>query len=491
MSGSLSRLPLRVTIAGTIVVLLALGLTAAAAAATLALRSYLVNRVDMELTDTARAFAQGPPRGDPRGFGRGDRAGDGPGERRGPTEYFIRYASADGSQWIDVSRPDGANAEFPVWAEVDAPPRGTPTTIDLDGTQWRAVTERLPGGLGYVLVATPLTDIQAILARLVLLQGIIGVIVIVAGAALGYALVRWTLRPLAQVEATAGVIAATADDGGLQQRVPGAESRSEAGRLAASFNAMIDRIEGAFREREASEASAIASEERMRQFVADASHELRTPLTTIRGFAELYRQGAVPADDVPRTMARIEGEAQRMGVLVEDLLLLARLDQHRPIEFAPVDLLDLATDAITGAHAAYPQRAISLTSQVEAAAPVVAGDGMRLRQVIDNLLSNAVQHTPGQSAIRVGLGTDEPGWARLTVADDGPGMPPGQAARIFERFYRVDESRNRESGGAGLGLAIVRSLVLAHGGTVEVTSSPERGTTFLVRLPLATAAPLG
>ena len=491
MAGGLSRLPLRVTIAGAMVVLLALGLTAAAAAATLALRSYMLNRVDVELIDTARDFAAGPPRGDPRGFGRGDRDGDRPGERRGPTEYFIRYTSPDGSQWIDVSRPDGTSAEFPVWPQADAPPPDTPTTVDLGGTEWRVVTERLEGGLGYVLVATPLSGIQAILGRLILLQGVIGILVIVAGAALGYALVRWTLRPLAQVEATAGVIAATADDGGLRQRVPGAESRSEAGRLAASFNAMIDRIEGAFSEREASEAAAIASEERMRRFIADASHELRTPLTTIRGFAELYRQGAVPSEDVPRTMERIEGEAQRMGVLVEDLLLLARLDQHRPIEFAPVDLLDLTTEAITGAHAAYPWRAISLTSQVDPAAPVIDGDRMRLRQVLDNLIANAVQHTAEQSSIRVGLDTEQPGWARLTVADDGPGMSPDQAARVFERFYRVDESRNRESGGAGLGLAIVRSLVIAHGGSVDVTSAPEAGTTFTVRLPLTGSSQAG
>lgn len=490
MSGKLSRLPLRVTIAATIVVLLALGLASAAGAATLALWTYMVNRVDMELTDTAVALAQGPPLEDPRGIRSEDRAREGSGELRGPTEYVIWYTNSDGSEWIDISSPDGGSAELPLWAEVDAPPPGTPTTIDLDDTEWRVVTERLPAGAGYVVVAAPLTDIQAILARLVLLQAIIGIVVIIAGAVLGYALVRWTLRPLAQVEETAGVIAATADDGGLQQRVPGAESRSEAGRLAASFNAMIDTIEGAFGQREASEAAAIASEERMRRFAADASHELRTPITIIRGFAELYRQGAISSDDVPRTMERIEGEAQRMGVLVEDLLLLAQLDQHRPIEFDPVDLLDLSTETIIGVRAANPRRTIWLTSQIEAAAPIVDGDRMRLRQIIDNLLSNAIRHTPERSAIRLGLHTDERAWVRLTVADDGPGMATDQVSRVFERFYRVDESRNRKTGGAGLGLAIVQSLVLAHGGAIEVVSSPHAGTTFLVRLPLSGTAPL-
>lgn len=481
MAASPSRLPLRVTIAATMVILLALGLAAAAATATLALRQYLLSQVDSGLVETARTFSDGPPR---RGFGPFGRP-DGDDVRRGPSNYLIRYVSASGDQAIEVSRPSGTDTDFPAWPLRDAPPPGEPVTIAIGTTEWRAVTERLPRDVGYVLVATPLTEVQAILGRLILLQALIGLIVIVAGGALGYLLVRWALRPLGQVERTAGLIAATADDGGLAQRVPGAEPRSEAGRLAMSFNAMIDRIEVSFAQREASEAAAVASEERMRRFVADASHELRTPLTTIRGFSELYRQGAVPPEDVPRTMQRIEGEAERMGVLVEDLLLLARLDQQRPLEVVPVDLLELTTEALAGVQAAHPGRAISLATQTGPVAPVVEGDRMRLRQVLDNLLSNAVQHTPAQSEIRVDLSRPDPDWAVITVADDGPGMTPEQAARVFERFYRVDESRNRESGGAGLGLAIVRSLVLAHGGMVEVASSPDAGTTFTVRLPLA------
>lgn len=483
MAASPSRLPLRVTIAATMVILLALGLAAAAATATLALRQYLLSQVDSGLVETARTFSDGPPR---RGFGPFGRP-DGDDVRRGPSNYLIRYVSASGDQAIEVSRPDEPDTEFPVWPMSEAPRPGEPVTITIGQTEWRAVTEPLPRDVGYVLVATPLTQVQSILGRLILLQALIGLIVIVAGGALGYLLVRWALRPLGQVERTAGLIAATADDGGLAQRVPGAESRSEAGRLATSFNAMIDRIEVSFAQREASEAAAVASEERMRRFVADASHELRTPLTTIRGFSELYRQGAVPPDDVPRTMERIESEAERMGLLVEDLLLLARLDQQRPLDIAPVDMMGLATEALAAAHAAHPERTITLTAQTGAVAPVVEGDRMRLRQVLDNLLSNAVQHTPAQSEIRLGLSCPDPDWAVVTVADDGPGMSPEQAARVFERFYRVDESRNRESGGAGLGLAIVRSLVLAHGGTVIVESAPQAGTTFTVRLPLAHA----
>ena len=475
----MSRLPLRFTIAGIIALLLGLGLFAAATSATLALRSYLMNRVDGDLLSTARTFADGPPRG-PRPF---DDAGD----RRGPSDYFIRYVSPDGTRSIDVSRPRGDVPSLPPWSQDDAPSPGRPVTLAADGQQWRLVVQPLDRGAGYVVVATSLDEVQAILGRLIVLEAVIGLLVMAAGAVLGYLLVRWTLRPLGQVERTASLIAETADDGGLSQRVPGAESRSEAGHLAASFNAMVDRIEVAFAEREASEAAARASEDRMRRFVADASHELRTPLTTIRGFAELYRQGAVPEVEVPQTMHRIEGEAERMGVLVDDLLLLARLDQRRPIELAPVDVFDVVTEAIAGAHAAHPSRTIGLVTDCPDVAPVVAGDRLRLRQVVDNLLSNAVRHTPETSGIRVRLDTWDPGWCRLEVADDGPGMTPEQTARAFERFYRVDESRNRESGGAGLGLAIVRSLVLAHEGSVEVVSSPDAGTTFTVRIPLTAA----
>jgi len=482
----MSRLPLRFTIAGIMALLLGLGLTAAAASATLALRSYLMGRVNGDLMTTARTFANEPPRG-PRSFDHDD----GDGDRRGPSDYFIRYVSNDGTQWIDISTPGDRTPAIPVWPQAEAPAPGQPVTVEVDGQDWRLVTEPLPRDAGYVVVATSLTDVQAILGRLILLEGVIGLLVMAVGALLGYLLVRWTLRPLGEVERTAASIAATADHGGLSQRVPGAESRSEAGHLAASFNAMIDRIEVAFAEREASESAARASEERMRRFVADASHELRTPLTTIRGFAELYRQGAVAETQVPQTMQRIEGEAERMGVLVDDLLLLARLDQRRPIELVPVNVLDVVTEAIAGAHAAHPYRAISLETDCPEVAPAVLGDRLRLRQVIDNLVSNAVRHTPEVSGIRVRLDTREPGWCRIEVDDDGPGMTPEQSARAFERFYRVDESRNRESGGAGLGLAIVRSLVLAHSGTVEVTSSPEAGSTFTVRLPLTGASQAG
>jgi len=252
---------------------------------------------------------------------------------------------------------------------------------------------------------------------------------------------------------------------------------------------MVGRIENAFRASERSEASARSSEERMRQFVGDASHELRTPLTSIRGYAELYRQGAATSpEEIAGVLRRIEDQAARMGLLVDDLLLLARLDHQRPLERTPVDLAVLAVDAVHDAHAVAPDRAVGLrlppAQGDEPVAVPVLGDTPRLRQVIGNLLNNAITHTPQDTRIELRLRNDG-GYAVLEVADAGPGLPPEQAQRVFERFYRADPSRGRDSGGTGLGLAIVAALVAAHGGRVEVDTAVGIGTTFRVLLPLA------
>jgi two-component system OmpR family sensor kinase len=220
----------------------------------------------------------------------------------------------------------------------------------------------------------------------------------------------------------------------------------------------------------------------MRRFVADASHELRTPLTTIRGFAELYRQGA--ATDVDGVMNRIEGEARRMGVLVEDLLMLARLDQQRPLSMAPVDVLAVVTEAVQAARVTSPDWPIVLEVDLAAGPPVVLGDTTRLRQVLDNLLANAIRHSGDGARVTAGVRTPGDGTAVVTVVDTGVGMHADTVQRVFERFYRADESRSRDAGGTGLGLAIVRSLVVAHGGTVAVESELGVGTTFTVTLPL-------
>jgi two-component system OmpR family sensor kinase len=252
---------------------------------------------------------------------------------------------------------------------------------------------------------------------------------------------------------------------------------------------MLAQIEAAFRSQQASESAARASEDRMRRFVADASHELRTPLTSIRGFAELYRQGAVPEpDDVARVMRRVEDEAARMGLLVDDLLLLARLDQQRPLERLPVDLLAIAADVVHDASALAPDRTVQLRVADRGDPPVVLGDEARLRQVVGNLVSNAVAHTPAGTDVTVSLTTDgHRSVAVLEVSDSGPGLAPADAARVFERFYRADPSRTRSGGGTGLGLSIVAALVAAHGGQVAVDTKVGRGSTFTVTLPLQPA----
>jgi two-component system OmpR family sensor kinase len=315
-------------------------------------------------------------------------------------------------------------------------------------------------------------------------------------------MIRASLSSLREIEHTAGAIAA----GDLTRRVPefeggNDEPRTEVGRLAQALNSMLGQIEAAFTARAASERSAqqaavaaqIAegrakrSEERMRQFVADASHELRTPLTTIRGFAELYRQGAVRSpDEVEKLVRRIEGEAARMGLLVEDLLLLARLDQERPLVPVPLELRVIANDAVTAARVVDPNRVIELEIPEGTGPLVVSGDEARLRQVVDNLMRNALTHTPAGTPVWLRLRAEEH-TVIIEVADAGPGLAPEHAERVFERFYRADAARTRRDGnqrsGTGLGLAIVAALVAAHGGTVEVDSTPGGGATFRVRLP--------
>ena len=311
---------------------------------------------------------------------------------------------------------------------------------------------------------------------------------------------RRSLRPLDDVEHAAAVIAA----GDLTHRAPNADPRTEVGSLALSFNTMVDSVQAALTSQQESEqaaraaeasareseVAARASEARMRQFVADASHELRTPLTSVRGFAELYRIGATPPG--PRlddSMARIEAESERMGLLVEDLLLLARLDQQRPLQLGDVELLGLVADAVAAARAAAPDRDVRLELDPDAAAAVVAGDAHRLRQVVDNLLSNALRYSPPDEPVVARIGCAPTGrtpgrWARIEVVDRGPGMSPEEAARVFERFYRADPARSRAHGGAGLGLAIVAAITEAHGGYVELRTGPGEGSTFQVWLPL-------
>jgi two-component system OmpR family sensor kinase len=346
---------------------------------------------------------------------------------------------------------------------------------------------------GYVLVATSLNDVDATVAQLIRLEVAVDSIVGAALVLIGYAIVRTALRPLSQIEAAAEAISA----GNLSQRVPGGHPKTETGRLSGALNAMLGQIEAAFSARERSEAAARDSELRMRQFVADASHELRTPLTSIRGFAELYRQGAADSRRMPDLIHRIEQEARRMGVLVEDLLLLARLDQQRPLARDRVHLAALAAESIAGARARDPVRHIELSSEQPEGAgePVVVGDETRLRQALDNLLDNALRHTPPEARISVRIRPDRfpaPRACLLEVADSGPGLSPQAATHVFERFYRADPSRSRSPDadrGSGLGLAIVDAIAAAHGGSASVHTAPGEGAVFRLALPVAEPEP--
>ncbi len=349
---------------------------------------------------------------------------------------------------------------------------------------WRVVVSVAPTGDGSIAVATPLNGVDSTLNQLIVFDVVIGAAVLVVLAGLSYLAVRRSLRPLVDVEHTAAAIAA----GDLTQRVPESDPRTEVGKLATALNGMLSQIESAFRAREASEQEARTSEHRMRRFITDASHELRTPLTSIRGFAELYRMGAVADEpEVDRVMSRIENESTRMGLLVDDLLLLARLDQQRPLERELVDLAPIAADAAHDAAAVAPGRDVRLEMAPDEPVLVI-GDDARLRQVVGNLVTNALTHTPASASVTIRLSTTESDGARfalLEVADSGPGLSEKDAARVFERFYRVEASRTRANGGSGLGLSIVAALTAAHGGTAEVETKPGLGSRFRIRLPLA------
>ena len=363
-----------------------------------------------------------------------------------------------------VAPPDLSEITRPGFATVDS--QGS-------GPGYRVLTTRLDGGT--LIVAASMHDTAQTLRRLLITEVVVSAGVLVLVAMLSLWVVRVSLRPLDEMAGTADAIA----EGDLTRRVPTGGPApgpgSEVARLGAALNTMLARIEEAFAERQ-------ASEDRLRRFVADASHELRTPLTSIRGYAELFRRGAsANPDDLERAMRRIEDEAARMGVLVEDLLLLARLDQRRPLEREPVDLAVIATDAVADAAAADPER----TYAVEPGAAPVEGDDARLRQVAANLLANARAHTPAGTSVRVRTAVDGD-RAVLEVADDGPGIAPELAGRVFERFYRADPSRARDgTSGAGLGLSIVAAIAEAHGGSARVVAG-SGGATFRVELPAAT-----
>ena len=436
-----------------------------------------------------------------------------------PTDWYGRETTPQGIGPDAVYSPKLQPDDLPPLqtglvkvAELNGHPY---TAVAESGRRWRMLVTVLPNG-SVLYLAQDLTDLDAQMSRFVLTEVLVGGAALILLGVVAAAMVRIGLRPLVTIERTAEAIAG----GDLSRRVPELEPgnphpQTEMGRLGRALNTMLGQIEAAFTARANSETAALLaesvardaadqargserrarrSEEKMRQFIADASHELRTPLTTIRGFAELYRQGAArePAQ-VESLVKRIEDEAARMGLLVEDLLLLARLDEERPLNRTPVELRVLAVDAVSAARAVAPDRDVTLEVAEESGPLLVSADEHRLRQVIGNLMTNALTHTPAGTPVRLRLsaaGAD----AVLEVKDAGPGLAPEQAERVFERFYRVDSARTRRGGqlngaasGTGLGLAIVAALVAAHGGRVEVESEPGEGATFRVIIPRDTS----
>ena len=347
-----------------------------------------------------------------------------------------------------------------------------PFTLEVPGADFRVLARVLPSALGSVFVAQSLSGVDETSNRLRIIFIFIGLIALFLIAFASRMVIKIGLRPLVAVEETAEKIAA----GDLSARLPDAKPDTEVGRLVSSLNAMLARIEESF-------AARTESENKLRRFVADASHELRTPLTAIRGFAELHRQGAVKGETATSELVgRIENESVRMGSLVEDLLMLARLDQSREIVNAPVNLSELVTESVESARAAGPEHPITLNLPEEA---FILGDARKIHQVVANLLANARIHTPVGTPITVSIESGDEGTT-ISIADAGPGLTEDDQARIFERFYRADPSRNRSNDeGSGLGLSIVDAVMQAHGGKVGVTSKLGEGATFTVFFPLA------
>jgi len=470
----LGRLSLRARLLLSVFVLAAAGLAAADVATYQSLRTFLLDRVDQTLQAGHPQVEADEER---------DARIPGPDPDHGPP--------AQGIDWFEVRTLGGhvLRSGFLVGggSPPEVPGQVAPSArrVNRDGERVSYFT--VPARKGdssfrvrasidprhpqrVLLVAASLHEVGGTLHRLFLIELLATLAVLGAIGGVGLWAVRIGLRPLREIETTAAAIAA----GDLSRRVQRAEERTEVGRLGRSLNAMLVQIEAAFRARE-------QSERRLRRFVADASHELRTPLAAVRAYAELFGRGAAThPDDLERSMSGITREAERMSVLVEDLLLLARLDEGRPLEQTPVALDEVVVQAVDAAHVLDPDRPVEVSLEQA----TVVGDRDRLRQIVDNLFANVRSHTPANSPVRVSLERRD-GRAVISVADSGPGLNEEQAAQVFERFYRADTSRARSSGGVGLGLSIVAAVAQAHGGEASARSAPGEGATFEISLPLA------
>ncbi|MDD9152340.1 MULTISPECIES: HAMP domain-containing sensor histidine kinase [Plantibacter] len=533
-----SSVSLRTKITGVTVLVLAFGLLVAGMGTTPLLKEVLTQQANDSLVTAAKGKIVG------------EISEDGQLQLDAPSTLFVAVYDTNGELRASSGWDDSIAPEHPAHLSAnDVAASGTQiyTTTNASGTiVYHAVSvpvtlDGFRTGAAWVAISMQGTDNT--IATYLTIFFVLGVLIIVVGALLTRWLVTGTFEPLRQVERTAAAFA----DGDFSQRLAGSTPNTEVGRLSRSLNTMLARIDRAYSDRG-------KTIEQMRNFVGDASHELRTPLVSVRGYAELYRMGALQTpQDVAQAMERIEKEAIRMGALVEDLLQLARLDETRPLNVAPVDLLPIARDAALDTTAQAPGRTVQVVRDERmaravdddasettgesptatdtpaqtgstgpifgatfnrfrrrpkpsgdattpdtkpiaepltlAVPPIVLGEENKIRQVVTNLIGNALRFTPADSPIELAVGTDaRAGTASIAIVDHGEGIPPQIREKIFQRFWRADSSRTRETGGSGLGLAIVASIVAAHGGTVDVTETPGGGATFRVILPLAPSA---
>ena len=468
-----------------VVLLSTLGVVASDIAAQTLLRTYLTQEVDNELLSIAGGSIPRLERGGIESDDDGDDDGDGRGEARAVQVRPLRSIPTATSVTLigpagivlgqiggDLNATEITSYLSAITPEKTAKYGNRPFTIETDEHDFRVLSQPLPSGLGRVVVAHSFEDIDRILARLQGLFILIGFVMIFFIALASRKVITVGLKPLANVEATAERIA----EGDLTARLPDVKPNTEVGRLVSTLNTMLGRIEESF-------AARLESESKLRRFVADASHELRTPITAIRGFAELHRQGAVSGEEKTKELiGRIESESKRMGSLVEDLLLLARLDQSREMKSDPVNLTQVVSEAVASARAAGPNHTVNFDEQSEEI--YALGDKDRIHQVVANLLANARTHTPAGTVIDVSVKQDTDG-VRIRIADNGPGLSKSDQERIFERFYRADASRVRTDGeGTGLGLSIVDAVMRAHAGQVSVESEVGKGAVFTLFFPL-------
>lgn len=482
MNLSLRTWSLRSRLTLGIVILTAIAFAAASFATQSLLKGYLISEVDKELIAIADASV---PRIERGGLGRNDGANDDRDDVRhrlglGPIAPLNRIPTTASLTLLDPSGAviGGLGGDLATTRVTDylvgllpqevASHGSEPFTIEATGADFRVTARPLNTG-ETVVAAQNLGELEKTLDRLGALFGLIALLLLILITFAARSVIRISMKPLRDVEETAAKIAA----GNLSARMPDAQSSTEVGRLATSLNAMLSRIEEAF-------AARTDSENKLRRFVADASHELRTPITAIRGFSELHRQGAVTGEkETSELIGRIENESKRMGSLVEDLLLLARLDQAREMESKPVDINQVVEDAVISARAAGPEHPV--TFETSAAEVFTLGDQVRIHQVVANLLSNARSHTPVGTPIHVAVRASDNG-VEIAVSDEGPGLSEDDQRRIFERFYRADGSRVRVGeDGTGLGLSIVDAVMRAHGGSVSVRSELGKGATFTLK----------